>query len=332
MYEFLGICLVLAALLSINALASLVAATVWRLLAMPARQLSAHSRAKLLFIMRIGPPAVALVFVAALLIPSYLLYEPYSTGEIVSKKLAALALVSVIGVAFALWRGLKSWLATRKLLGTWLAGAERIRVDGTNIPAFRNQHAFPVIAVVGSLRPRLFIAGQVLDSLSEEEMLASIAHEYGHLAARDNLKRVLMRACRDMLTMVPCGRLIDRAWAENAEAAADESAAQRGSVMALNLASALIRIARMVPVGARPTMPIASFLLGDETDGVMGRVRRLLDLAAAAERQTHPRAKLLWAGWAILLFSMFSLILLLINSPMLSSLHSAMEHVVQVLN
>jgi beta-lactamase regulating signal transducer with metallopeptidase domain len=310
----------------------LAAATVWRLLATPARRLSAHARATILFIMRVGPPAVALAFVVALLIPSYLLYEPYATGEVVSKKLAVLALASLIGVAFALWRGLKSWLATRKLLREWLEEAERIQVDGTDIPAFRIKHAFPVIAVVGSLRPRLFVASHVLDSLSEEEMLASIAHEYGHLAARDNLKRVLMRACRDMLTMVPGGHLIDRAWAENAEAAADESAAARGSAMALNLASALIHIARMVPAGARPTTPVASFLLGDETDGVMGRVRHLLDLATADERQHHAKAKLLWAGWAALLISMFSLILLLINSPMLASLHSAMEHVVQVLN
>jgi len=80
-----------------------------------------------------------------------------------------------------------------------------------------------VIAVVGSIRPRLFVAGQVLDSLTDEEMLAAIAHECGHLAA-DNFKRVLLRACRDMLTIVPCGRSLDRAWAENAEAAADESA------------------------------------------------------------------------------------------------------------
>jgi Zn-dependent protease with chaperone function len=329
MYEALGISIVLAALLGINALASLLAATVWKLLTGPARRLSAHSRARLLFIMRVSPPTAALVFVAAMLIPSYLLYEPLASGETVSKKLAALALVSVIGVAFALWRGMKSWLATRKLLKQWLDGAEPIPLAGISVPAYRIKHDFPVIAVVGSLRPRLFVAGQVLNSLTEDEMLASLAHEYGHLTARDNLKRVLMRACRDMLTMVPCGRSIDRAWAENAEAAADESAAQGGSVVALDLASALIRIARMVPEGARPTMPLASFLLGDESDGLMGRVRHLLDLAAADK--SEPRVRLLWVGWTTLFVSIFSLLLLLVNSPVLYSLHSAMEHIVKAL-
>src|ERR1700687_70686 len=279
MYELLGISLVLAALLCINAFVSLLAGTVWRVLAAPAPRWSAHNRARILFAMRVGPPGVALLSVTALLIPSYLAYEPYATTEIVSKKLAALALVSAVGVAFAFWRGVKSSFATRDLLRKWLDGAEPMRIAQVNIPAFRIQHPFPVIAVVGSIRPRLFVAGRVLDSLSDEEMRAAIAHECGHLAARDNLKRVLLRACRDMLTIVPCGRSLDRAWTENAEAAADESAARHGSAVALNLASALIEIARMVPAGARPTMPVAAFLLGDETDGVNGRVSRLLDLA-----------------------------------------------------
>jgi Zn-dependent protease with chaperone function len=274
-----------------------------------------------------------LLSISALLIPSYLVYEPYATTEIVSKKLAALALVSAIGVAFAFWRGWRSWLATRALLREWLDGAEPICIAEINIPAFRIQHPFPVIAVVGSIRPRLFVAGQVLESLSDEEMLAAIAHEYGHLAAHDNLKRVLIRTCRDLLTIVPCGRSLDRAWAESAEAAADESAANRGSAVALNLASALIEIARMVPAGARPTMPVGAFLLGDETDGVKGRVSRLLDLAGAGERQHHPTSNFsLWTGRIIVLFSVFSLLLLLFTSPALSSLHAAMEHVVRTLN
>ena len=48
--------------------------------------------------MRVGPPAVAVISVAALLIPSYLAYEPYSTNRFVGK-LGALAVLS------RLWRG-----------------------------------------------------------------------------------------------------------------------------------------------------------------------------------------------------------------------------------
>jgi hypothetical protein len=136
-----------------------------------------------------------------------------------------------------------------------------------------------------------------------------------------------------MLMIVPCGRSIDRAWTQNAEAAADESAANYGSGVALNLASALIEIARMVPAGARPTMPVASFLLDDGAEGVNVRITRLLNLAAAGERRNCPPSRLtLWTGRAIALLSIFCLVFLLINSTALSSLHAAMEHVVRILN
>jgi Zn-dependent protease with chaperone function len=329
-YELLGICLVLAALLTINALASLLAAACWRLFEWPLRNRPARTRAEILFALRVSPPVVALISVGLFLIPSYVGYEPYSTPEVVSPKLALLAMVSAVGVAFALWRGFRSWFATRSLLREWLATAEKIRLDGVSTPAFRMRHPFPIIAVVGTIRPRLFVAEHVLQTLSEEEMKAAIAHECGHLAARDNLKRSLLRACRDALMIVPWGRSIDRAWAENAEAAADEHAADRGSAVALNLASALIEIARMVPAGARPSMPAAAFILGDEAHGVMGRVNRLLALAGAGRRQSKP-IFISWAERIGLFLLLAGLTLTLTNTPALASLHVAMERVVQSL-
>jgi len=219
------------------------------------------------------------------LVPSYLGYEPYKTSEIVSKKLAALAILSMLGVTLALWRALRAWLATRALLQEWLDGAVKIELRGTSIPTFRISNPFPIIAVVGIVRPRLFIATRVLETLSEEELIAAIAHEGGHLAGHDNFKRSLLRACRDALMIVPCGRQLDRAWAEAAECAADEHAAQQSAAVALNLASALVKIAKMVPVGARATVPLAAFLVGvEETRGVKARVRRLLEIASHGSR------------------------------------------------
>jgi len=329
-YELLGICLVLAALLTINALASLLAAGCWRLLEWPLRNSPARMRAEILFALRVSPPALALISVGLFLIPSYIGYEPYSTSEVVSTKLAMLATVSAVGVAFALWRGFRSWFATRSLLREWLATAEQIRLDGISTPTFRIRHPFPIIAVVGTIKPRLFVAEHVLQTLSEEEMKAAIAHECGHLAARDNLKRSLLRACRNALMIVPCGRSIDRAWSENAEAAADEHAAGRGSAIALNLASALIEIARMVPAGTKPSMPAGAFILGDEKHGVMGRVNRLLALAGAGGQQSKP----LFVSWTErigLCLLLASLTLTLTNTHALASLHLAMERVVQAL-
>ena len=334
MYELLGICLVLAALLTINALASLAAAAGWRLLERPARRYSARTRAQILFLMRISPPALAIIAVVAFLVPSFLTYEPHSTTEVVSRKLAALALLSAAGVGLAVWRGVRSWLATKTLLRKWLATAEQIRLSRVGIPTFRIRHPFPIIAVVGTIRPRLFIAQHVLQTLSDEELIAAIAHECGHLAARDNLKRSVLRACRDALMIVPCGRSLDRAWAETAECAADEHAAQQSAATALDLASALVKIAKMVPIGSHAAMPVAAFLVGnEESRGVNARIGRLLEIASTNDPCRAPSSTLakIFATSSLSLLVALG-VMVASNAQVLRTVHSLIEHAVRVLS
>jgi Zn-dependent protease with chaperone function len=306
-YELLGICLVLASLLSINALASLAMAGCVPLLRRPLQGRSARTRAQILFGLRISPPVLALLSVSLFLVPSYVGYEPYSTPEIVSKKLALLAIFSGLGVTLSLWRAVRSWFATRKLLHQWLAGAERIEISGTDIPTFRIANSFPIIAVVGAFRPNLFIAESVLETLTQEELNAAIAHEGGHLQAHDNLKRSILRACRDALMIVPCGRSLDSAWAEAAESAADEHAAQQSAEAAL--------------------------LVGvEEVRGVKARVRRLLEIASAGYSRRTPNRTM----FPIATGSLCGLVLLSAvvstNPIVLVTVHRAIEHAVKLLS
>lgn len=334
MYELLGIALGLASLLTINAVVSVIAVACWRFLEAPLRNRSAGARAEFLFVLRVGPPALALLSVTLFLVPSYVGYEPYTTSEIVSKKLAALAIISAVGVMLALWRTLRSWFATRTLLQEWLSGAVPIKLDGTNIPTFRIASSFPIIAVVGTFRPRLFIAESVLETLSPEELQAAIAHEGGHLYAHDNCKRSLLRASRDMLMMVPCGRSLDRAWAEAAECAADERAAEQSAETALNLAAALVKIAKMVPVGARAAVPMAAFLVGvEETRGVKARVRRLLEIASHDYLRQVPRRAIDRILPAVSLCSLVFVLMVLASNPrVLVEVHAVIESAVKLLS
>src|ERR1041384_6513942 len=105
MYAFLGTTLVLALLLTINATASMAAAGLGRAGKRLLWKCSARTRAEVLFVMRIGPPVIAILAIAAFMIPSYLRYEPYATKEVVSLKLGALAAISAVGVGLAVWRG-----------------------------------------------------------------------------------------------------------------------------------------------------------------------------------------------------------------------------------
>src|SRR5262249_57727314 len=86
---------------------------------------------------------------------------------------------------------------------------------------------------------------------------------------------------RGWLFVVPVGRTVDRVWAETAECAADEFAAHKSPVTALNLASALVTIAKMVPSGKRAEVPLGAYLVGaEETQGVKSRIRRLIEMSS----------------------------------------------------
>jgi Zn-dependent protease with chaperone function len=252
----------------------------------------------------------------------------------VSLKLGLLATVSAIGIGFALARSIAAWRATARLTRDWLREAKPIKIDGVGITTYLIDHTFPVIAIVGVFRPRLFVARQILNLLSEEEIAAAVTHENGHLTARDNLKRGLMRACRDALLIIPTGRLLDRAWADAAEEAADENAAKKGVGVALDLASALVKIARNIPKGARPTMPAGVFLIGDndEATGIKWRVRRLVELATRDREPQSPRNFLTRPmTWILVASAVICVGFLLHFQAILASVHGLIEHAVYFL-
>ncbi len=332
MYFLVGICLVFAFLLTLNLFASVSASALWRLISKHAQRLSFRRQEQIIFALRAFPVAAAVIFVVAFVIPGYLFFEPHSSDEVVTLKLGVVALISLIGIAIALFRVFRTWLATRRLATSWLKNSEQIEVEKVNIPVYRFRHPFPVIAVVGMLRPRMFVATQIFDSLSEDEFRAAIAHEYGHLTAHDNFKRAFLRVCRDML-ILPFGRELDRAWTDNTESAADEFAANvGGNTMALDLAEALIKIARLAPANAAPAMPLGSFLIDSRQDNLRKRVKRLLKLSGDKTVSANP--SLLRSKRSIWLYfgMVFSAVVLLAsNKDLLFAIHNVSENVVAIL-
>ncbi|MDQ5846597.1 MAG: M48 family metalloprotease [Acidobacteriota bacterium] len=332
MYFLLGLSIALAAMLVMNSVASLLVSLLWKTVRRSATRWPAATRASVLCGLRILPVAFGVACVTLLLVPAYFTHEPRTAHEDVSAKLAILALLSAVGIGLALIRGIVTWRVTSRLTADWLSKATAVYLPGIRIPAYRMQHQFPVIAVVGTLRPRLFVANQIFESLSRNELAAAIEHEAGHILAHDNLKRSLMRACRDTLLLVPYGRLLDSAWKEASEAAADEHAVRGGASVALDLAAALVKIARIVPPGARPAMPAAALLVGSDDGQVSGRVRRLLKLANGTERP-RSNAFLSKAPMPITIGLTIVVATLAFNEPhVLATVHSIIEHGVQLLN
>lgn len=132
------------------------------------------------------------------------------------------------------------------------------------------------------------------------------------------------------MLLIPFGQRLDRVWAENAESAADEYAARTGgNRMALNLASALVKIARIVPPDTQPAMPAGAFLLTKQVGDVNWRVRRLLQLT---EDRLLP-AKYRWLGFSFWLYLILFLTigLLAANHNFLRKIHDVLEGVVHIL-
>jgi Zn-dependent protease with chaperone function len=323
MYGLLGVSLGFAAFLVMGGLGSLAVAA-----ARPRRGFSlspgeAGGQARSLFALRLLPAAAGLVFAAGFYAPAYLLLEPRDAGETVSPGLALLVVAAAGLVITGLRRGLRSWVDGRRLAAGWLRGARPLDLVGLALPAYRIAHRFPVVAVVGMWRPRLFVAESVLAGLTSEELEAVLAHEEGHLLARDNLRGFLLRCCPDLLALLPIGNRLFRAWTEAAEAAADEHAARAGSSRALALAGALVKVARMAPPGQRASLPASAFHDGA---AIALRVKRLLDRTESKEGATPP-PRPPRAAWALAAF-----LALTATSPLVvRSVHALTEAALRLL-
>jgi beta-lactamase regulating signal transducer with metallopeptidase domain len=193
-------------------------------------------------------------------------------------------------------------LQTRRLLQAWLADATPVTLRDVTIPAFAINTGFPVVAVIGVLRPRQVIDQQVLRACSEDELAAILAHERGHICRRDNLRRTVVAA-------VPgpwFSRDLPDAWRQATEEAADDLAAATGQDTRFHLATALLRVSRLAPAtngasGWQHQLPASAL---DRGESVEQRVRRLVDAPAPQQRRrrhwtTAIAALVLGAGFAL---------------------------------
>ena len=186
---------------------------------------------------------------------------------------------------------------TRAVARAWLRSATPLDVDPpAGVPAYAIDSLAPIVALVGVFSPKLIAARTVIEACTTEELTAIVAHERGHLHARDNLKRWLMACAPDALRWTPIHREIAAAWHDAAEDAADDAATRGDERARVDLAALLVKIARLTPEpsGRRPRSARSS-----SRSGLDRRVRRLLDLrrapldplALAATRRHRPAAR-----------------------------------------
>jgi Zn-dependent protease with chaperone function len=279
--------------LGVNALASLLVrglAPRW----VEAKEAGAAARrARVLFVLRLFPAGAAIALLLILFVPAYLAHEPRDSDEAVGAPLLALATLSVAVLCSAATRGFRAGRDTWRLERSWAKEARPVCRATGRLPALSIAHPFPVVTVVGLLRPRLYVAEQVLRALSDEELTVVVDHELAHVRARDNLRHLLLRGCPDLLAWTPFGGRLAGAWLAAAEEAADDRAARGGSPRGLVLAEALLKVARLVPRERPALMPALALHNGDD---LARRVERLLQPSPPAAEAARGRTAWLLAG------------------------------------
>jgi hypothetical protein len=267
--------------------------------------------------LRLCPAAASIGFAALVFLPSYWRYEPRELGEAFDLTLATLAIGAGALLCWGVARGVAAWRAAARRTRAWRQLSRPLNLDGTPVQAHAVDVAAPIMALAGVFRPRLLITRGVLDALNEEELRAGVAHELGHWHAWDNLKRLAMRAAPDLLCLTSAAGTIEARWASAAEHAADHRACGDDRARCA-LASALVKVARLMPPRTPIAEPISTLVDGGE---IASRVRRLLDDAAPRVRSSR--------RWPIAIAAAASAAVCYV--PLLRVVHAATEVLVRTL-
>jgi Zn-dependent protease with chaperone function len=320
-FALLGGSVALAAFAAAIVLASAALAAAWPAFAWVAGRAPAAARARLLYALRLLPVTISVIAAVALVSRAWLGFEPRQTPESPGPALLAAAGLGLLLLVVGAGRAFRSWRAGRDLSRRWIADGAPVRLTGVALPSYRIVHPWPVVCVVGTLRPRLFIADAVLESCTPDELASVLAHESGHVAARDNFKRLSLKLLPDVMAWIPSGRALEKAWENASEGAADARAAGARRGAALDLAAALVRVARLAASGASVELPARALLDGGS---VAPRVQRLLE----EEPAPAGRARVL-AAWLLLASLPVAVVLASREPSVLRTVQQAAEVLVQ---
>lgn len=322
MFYVLGIALCLAVLFLVLTACSMLLLPTLPLARRMAQRAAPERAANILFTAQLLPFVVASVATLGLALPSFLEFEPHSTNEGIGLRLDILALAGAVIVAGMAVRGWQILRATAKTQRRWRENADRIYLEGTQHPAYRVENSPSLLAVAGIFRPRVFLAREIAETLSQQELQAALAHEFAHIESFDNLKHLLLKIT-DMPSWLNPLRGGVREWTSTSEIAADHNALASG-VTAIDLSSALIKVARLRRLPAADGA-IAAHLVPECGSSLERRVTRLSELLQSDAHVTSPAS-----GHRRLKAAIFVCIVLYIGSLpiLLPTVHEALEFLV----
>jgi hypothetical protein len=243
MFYLLSISLCCAVLFIVLAGMSVLCMWVGRLFRPSASSLAPATIASLLFTIRVLPVLLASLVTFGFVLPALLKFEPRSTSELVGWPLLGLAVLGALVLAMMSVRAATIVRSTRAVGATWRRHSKKLLLESIDLPVYCLDGPDSVLAVLGFFRPKIFVAQQVVDTLTRAELLAAVEHERAHVSSFDNLKQLALKVTR-MPDWLNLSGIPDSAWTNASEIAADETALASG-VSVLDLSGALIKVAAL---------------------------------------------------------------------------------------
>ncbi len=271
MFALRGIAVSLTFFVLFYCLLSALVAAAWRSLRLLHDQFPStkeKTRADLLFALRVLPLAASVLITFMVVVPSFQLLEPRSADINIDEGIGAMPLALGVGalllIACGSFRVIAAQSRTSRAVARWLDGAHPLNA-GAQTMIFRSRSEAPPIMLVGVRKPRVLVSESTVALLNQDELHIALQHEFAHMQSRDNLKKLVFRFCP-----FPGMAGLESAWSQAAELAADDAAVSK-LADAVDLAAALVKLSRIVPVEAAPVCTV-----GFVTGSIKARVARLL--------------------------------------------------------
>lgn len=286
-----------------------------------------QAAANYLFVVRTAPFFLALVAGVGLALPAFLKFEPRMTNESLGLRLWILAGGGLIVLAIVVFRALRILRNTRQMERDWRSTAVPIHMAqfGICIPAYLVEGTSSLVAVAGILRPRIYFSSEVARCLTGEELSAALAHEIAHVGFFDNLRQWFLKISQPP-RWLDVSRLSLAAWTKVSEISADEAALRSGA-SALDLAAALLKVARLQSQSIISGSIAVSHLIPPLPDSsLQARVERLHTMSEEADRDPDSVHRGRVAKVFLIALSL-ALYLTCLNS-FLALIHNALERLV----
>jgi Zn-dependent protease with chaperone function len=290
MFAVRGIAVSLSVFMMVYCVLSFAVCFAWPTVWLRCRRHPVRRLANLLFGLRMFPLVTAAVITAGFTVPSFLLLEPRAIDE----PMGAIPLIlGSCGAGLGIFGLVSALIALRtasRTISRWTRSARPVEsyaaVRVLRVSSIVSKMTVPAMTAVGIVRPRVLLSGAAESMLTANELKTALNHEVAHVRRRDNLKKLLLR-----FVAFPGMADLDAAWLEASEMAADDAAVSNSSE-ALDLAAALIKLARLTPPESAADLTAA--LVHGSAFIMHARVERLI--AWSNERLTSPRRFSPWYG------------------------------------